>query len=68
MGELGLRVGRLLNRRPEMWRPFRFKQSGEGSPVLIIPGLDGVTSRNRRLVMGLVPKGACVAARRTRMV
>ncbi len=43
MSELGLRLGRLLNRRPEMWRPFRYKQYGEGSPVVIIPGLDGVT-------------------------
>jgi pimeloyl-ACP methyl ester carboxylesterase len=43
MGELGMRFGRLVNRRQEMWRPFRFKDFGEGPPVVIIPGLDGLT-------------------------
>ena len=56
MSELGLRLGRLLNRRPEMWRPFRYKQYGEGSPVVIIPGLDGVTEFFADITPRLTPR------------
>jgi len=55
MGELGLRMGRLLNRRQEMWRPFRYKSYGEGSPVVIIPGLDGVTEFFADIVPQMTP-------------
>lgn len=56
MSELGLRLGRLLNRRQEMWRPFRYKQYGEGSPVVIIPGLDGVTDFFDDITPQLTPR------------
>ena len=56
MSELGLRLGRLINRRQELWRPFRYKQYGEGAPVVIIPGLDGVTEFFADITPQLTPR------------
>jgi pimeloyl-ACP methyl ester carboxylesterase len=56
MSDLGMRLGRLLNRRQEMVRPFRYKEFGEGSPVVIIPGLDGLTEFFADITPQLTPR------------
>jgi aminoacrylate hydrolase len=56
MGELGTRFGRLVNRRQEMWRPFRYKDFGDGPPVVIIPGLDGLTEFFADITPQLTPR------------